>query len=62
MMVLLHDALNLTCGAEALRLPGFVPRERRAAKKFRVQPFLKGWREWKGQSPFPGTHFPYFRS
>ena len=33
MMVLLHDALNLTCGAEAFRLPGFVLRERRAAKK-----------------------------
>ena len=30
-MVLLHDALNLTCGAEAFRLLGFVPRERRAA-------------------------------
>ena len=32
------------------------------SQKFRVQPFLKGWREWKGQSPFPGAYLPYFRS
>ena len=31
-------------------------------QKFRIKPFLKGLREWKGQSPFPGAHFPYFRS
>ena len=31
-------------------------------QKFRVKPFLKGLREWRGQSPFPGAHFPYFRS
>ena len=31
-------------------------------QKFRVQPFLKGWQEWRGQSPFPGTPFPYFRN
>ena len=24
--------------------------------------FFKKSREWKGQSPFPGAHFPYFRS
>ena len=31
-------------------------------KKFRIDPFLKGSREWRGQSPFPGAYFPYFRS
>src|SRR5699024_9592690 len=31
-------------------------------KKFRLKPFLKGLREWRGQSPFPGTYLPYFRS
>ena len=24
--------------------------------------FFKKSREWRGQSPFPGAHFPYFRS
>ena len=24
--------------------------------------FFKKSREWKGQSPFPGAYFPYFRS
>ena len=24
--------------------------------------FFKKSRDWKGQSPFPGAHFPYFRS
>ena len=37
-------------------------------KKKRVQNekfysiFFKKSREWKGQSPFPGAQFPYFRS
>ena len=37
-------------------------REAGEGQKFRVQPFLKGWQEWRGQSPFPGGRFPYFRS
>ena len=24
--------------------------------------FFKKSREWKGQSPFPGAYFPYFRN
>ena len=31
-------------------------------QKFRVQPFLKGWRASKEQSSLAGTHFLYFRS
>ena len=31
-------------------------------QKFRIKPFLKGLREWRGQSPFPGACLPYFRS
>ena len=31
-------------------------------QKFRIDPFLKGSRDWKGQSPFPGAYLPYFRS
>ncbi len=37
-------------------------RETGEGQKFRVQTFLKGWREWRGRSPFPGGRFPYFRN
>ncbi len=38
-----------------------VMKERAAIKKF-YSIFFKKSREWRGQSPFPGAHFPYFRS
>ena len=48
---------NLKTGAGAK-----IAEKRAKIKKFRIKPFLKGLREWKGQSPFPSAHFPYFRS
>ena len=38
-----------------------VTKERAAIKKVLLD-FFKKSREWRGQSPFPGAHFPYFRS
>ena len=39
---------------------GFAEKRGKSEKFYSI--FFKKSREWKGQSPFPGTHFPYFRS